>query len=84
MTTVYDLLQYYNDSDNMFISVAMFHENDDTVNQLAYNVSAITVNVLDTVLPKNKIAQTSKYVINDTLNVTSVGKSYLHEFIIIL
>ncbi|XP_026807266.1 glutamate receptor ionotropic, kainate 3-like isoform X2 [Rhopalosiphum maidis] len=52
--------------------VAFFNENDDSVNQLAYNVSAKIVNIMDTVLPKNRIVQRSEYVINDMYNVTRV------------
>lgn len=60
---------------SVFVAVALFHENDDTINQLAYNVSAKTVNIMDAVLPKNKIAQKSEFVMNDLINVTQVGKS---------
>ncbi|XP_025422232.1 glutamate receptor ionotropic, kainate 2-like isoform X3 [Sipha flava] len=52
--------------------VALFHENDDSVNQLAYNVSTRIVNIMDTVLPKNKIVQRSEYVVNDMYNVTRI------------
>ncbi|CAH1738274.1 unnamed protein product [Aphis gossypii] len=52
--------------------VALFDENDDSVNQLAYNVSAKIVNIMDTVLPKNRIVQRSEYVVNDMYNVTRV------------
>ncbi|KAE9538065.1 hypothetical protein AGLY_006037 [Aphis glycines] len=52
--------------------VALFNENDDSVNQLAYNVSAKIVNIMDTVLPKNRIVQRSEYVVNDMYNVTRV------------
>jgi hypothetical protein len=56
------------------VAVALFHENDDSVNQLAYNVSTRIVNIMDTVLPKNKIVQRSEYVVNDMYNVTRIGK----------
>ncbi|CAI6360403.1 unnamed protein product [Macrosiphum euphorbiae] len=52
--------------------VALFNENDDSANQLAYNVSAKIVNIMDTVLPKNKIVPRSEYVVNDMYNVTRV------------
>lgn len=57
-----------------FVTVALFNENDDSDNQLAYNVSAKIVNIMDTVLPKNRIVQRSEYVVNDMYNVTRVGK----------
>ena len=57
-----------------FLTVALFSENDDSVNQLAYNVSAKIVNILDTVLPKNKIVPRSEYIENDVYNVTRVGE----------
>lgn len=57
------------------ITVALFHENDEPINQLAYSVSAKTINILNTVLPDNKIVQKSEYVINDMYNVTRVGKN---------
>ncbi|KAL4107889.1 hypothetical protein QTP88_018164 [Uroleucon formosanum] len=52
--------------------VSLFNENDDSANQLAYNVSAKIVNIMDTVLPKNKIVPKSEYVVNDMYNVTRV------------
>jgi len=55
-------------------TVALFNENDESINQLAYNVSAKIVNIMDAVLPDNKILQRSEYVVNDTYNVTRVGK----------
>lgn len=57
------------------LAVALFHENGDSINQLAYNVSASTVNIMDTVLPKNKIAPISKHIVDDMINVTRVGKN---------
>lgn len=57
------------------VAVALFHENDEPVNQLAYSVSAKTINILNTVLPDNKIVQKSEYVINDMYNVSCVGKN---------
>lgn len=57
-----------------YIAVALFHENDDSVNQLAYNVSTRIVNIMDTVLPKNKIVQRSEHVVNDMYNVTRIGE----------
>ena len=60
---------------NVFVAVALFNENDDfSIDQLADNVSAKTVNIMDTVLPKNKIVPKSDYVINDMYNVTQVGE----------
>lgn len=62
-----------------FVAVALFNENDDfVIDQLAYNVSAKTVNIMDTVLPKNKIVPKSEYVVNDMYNVTQVGE-YVQE-----
>jgi len=58
----------------LFVIVALFNENDDSANQLAYNVSAKIVNIMDTVLPKNKIVSRSEYVVNDMYNVTRVGE----------
>lgn len=55
-------------------TVALFNENDESVNQLAYNVSAKITNIVDKVLPDNKILQRSEYVVNDMYNVTRVGK----------
>lgn len=63
----------------VFVAVALFHENEDPINQLAYNVSAKTVNIMDAVLPKNKIAQKSEFVMNDVINVTKVGKNRKHH-----
>lgn len=63
----------------VFVVVALFHENEDPINQLAYNVSAKTVNIIDAVLPKNKIAQKSEFVMNDVINVTKVGKNRKHH-----
>lgn len=58
----------------MFVAVALFHENDEPVDQLAYSVSAKTINIQNTVLPNNTIVQKSEYVVNDMYNVTRVGK----------
>lgn len=57
------------------LTVALFHENDDYVNRLAYNVSTKTVNILKSVLPDNKIVQKSEFVVYDTYNVTQVGEN---------
>lgn len=68
----------------IYITVALFHEDDDSINRLAYDVSARTVNVLNTILPNNKILQKSEYIVNDMYNVTRVGKqkqiSHFHQF----
>lgn len=61
------------------VAVALFHEDDDPVNQLAYNVSAKTINILDTVLPNNKIVQKTEFVMHDTFNVTRVGKNNINK-----
>ncbi|XP_050429052.1 glutamate receptor ionotropic, kainate 2-like isoform X4 [Adelges cooleyi] len=50
--------------------VAVFHEDDDTINRLAYDVSARTINIMDTVLPKTNIVPRSQYVMYDVHNVT--------------
>lgn len=58
----------------MSFTVAVFHEDDDTINRLAYDVSARTINIMDTVLPKTNIVPRSQYVMYDVHNVTKTGK----------
>ncbi|XP_050532516.1 glutamate receptor ionotropic, kainate 2-like isoform X1 [Daktulosphaira vitifoliae] len=55
---------------NTVKTVAVFHENEDPTNRLAYIVSAKTINIMDTILPRTNILPTSQHVMYDMYNVT--------------